>query len=207
MSLKENKRKKNILTAFSNLRLLTFIFIFFIFLIFGITVLVISSQTKENIISLARSEVQSDAAIAALQIDGDALATLHTGNENDRRFLTICDQLEAIQKTDDKIRYVYTLRKSATVVEFIVDGDYGHTSDAAKIGQEYPYLYPGLLAGFVTPTADSSFKSDTTGTYLSGYAPIRNSYGDVVVIVGVDIDQKSVVQRFNNLDGIFFFSA
>jgi hypothetical protein len=165
---------------------------------------VISSQTKENIISLTRSEVQSDAAIAALQIDGDTLASLHPGNENDRGFLAIRDQLDAIRKTDDKIRYVYTLRKSATGVEFVVDGDYGHTPDAAQIGQEYPYLYPGLLEGFVTPASDPGFKSDTTGTYLSGYAPIRNSYGDVV---GIDMDQKGVVQRFNNLDGIFFFSV
>jgi PAS domain S-box-containing protein len=204
MSLKENDRKENRLTAFSNLRLLTFLFIFFIFLIFGTTVLVISSQTKDNIISLTRSEVQSNAAIAALQIDGDALASLRPGDENDPSYLAIRDQLDAIRKTDNKIRYVSTMRKSASGVEFVVDADYGRTSDAGHIGQAYPNLYPELLEGFVRSTSNPGFTSDSRGTFLSGYAPVRNSSGNVVAIVGIGMDQKTVVDRLNYLNGIFF---
>jgi PAS domain S-box-containing protein len=204
MSLKENNRKGDLLTAFSNLRLLTFLFIFFIFLIFGTTVLVISSQTKDNIISLTRSEVQSNAAIAALQIDGDILASIRPGDEKDPHFLAIRDQLEAIRKTDDKIRFIYTMRRSASGVEFVVDGDYGLSSDAAGIGETYPNLYPELLEGFVKPSSDPEFTSDAWGTFLSGYAPIRNSRGDVVGIIGIDLDQKAVVERLNYLNGIFF---
>lgn len=204
MSLKEKSRKRVHLPAFSNLRLLTFLFIFFIFLIFGTTVLVISSQTRENIISLTRSEIQSDATIAALQIDGDTLSSLRPGDENDPRFLAIRDQLDAIRKSDTQIRYVYTMRRSASGVEFIVDGDYGRSSDAAHIGQVYPDLYPELLEGFVKPTSYQGFTTDEWGTFLSGFAPIRNSHGAVVGIIGIDMDQKVVVERLNYLNGIFF---
>ncbi|MDO9324409.1 MAG: ATP-binding protein [Methanoregula sp.] len=204
MSSKENNRNRVLPSAFSNLRLLTFLFIFFIFLIFGTTVLVISSQTKENIISLTRSEVQSDAAIAALQIDGDRFSSLRPGDENDPRFLAIRDQLNAIRNTDSKIRYVYTMRKSGSGVVFVVDGDYGHTSDAAYLGEVYPNLFPELLEGFIRPASDPGFTSDEWGTFLSGYAPIRNSSGDVVGIIGIDMDQMAVIERLNYLNGIFF---
>jgi PAS domain S-box-containing protein len=204
MSLKENNSKGDLFHAFSNLRLLTFFFIFFIFLIFGTTVFVISSQTQANIISLTRSEVQSNAAIAALRIDGDTLASLKPGDENDPRFLAIRDQLNAIRKTDQKIRYVYTMRRSASGVEFVVDGDYGIYPDAAPIGQVYPNLSPELFAGFVNPSSDPGFTSDSWGTFLSGYAPIRNHGGDVVGIIGIDMDQKTVIDRLNYLNGIFF---
>ncbi|MDP3562937.1 MAG: hypothetical protein Q8R70_00450, partial [Methanoregula sp.] len=119
--MKENNRKSNILTAFSNLRVLTFLFIFFIFIIFGTTVLVISSQTRDNIISLTRSEVQSNAAIAALQIDGDTLASLQPGDEMSPSFIIIRDQLDAVRDSDKKIRYIYTLRRSGSLVVFVVD--------------------------------------------------------------------------------------
>ena len=204
MSVKENNRKGDLLTAFSNLRLLTFLFIFFIFLIFGTTVLVISSQTKDNIISLTRSEVQSNAAIGALQIDGDTLASLRPGDEINPSFLAIRDQLNAIRKSDDKIKFVYTMRRSSSGIEFVVDGDYGRTLDAASIGQAYPDLYPELLSGFTAPSADQDFTIDAWGVVLSGYAPIRNSRGDVVGIIGIDMDQKTVVDRLNYLNGIFF---
>jgi PAS domain S-box-containing protein len=204
MHLKENNRKHEILTAFSNLRVLTFLFIFFIFIIFGTTVLVISSQTKDNIISLTRGEVQSNAAIAALQIDGDTLASLKPGDETSPSFIIIRDQLDAVRDSDKKIRYIYTMRRSGSLVVFVVDGDYGHTSDAARIGQAYPDPYPELLEGFFKPASDSQFTSDAWGTFLSGYAPVRNSRGDVVGIIGIDMDQKTVVDRLNYLNGIFF---
>ncbi len=94
MSWKENSRKGDLKSTFPSLRLLTFLFIFFIFLIYGTTVLVISSQTKENVISLSRSEVQSNAAIGALQINGDLLASLRPGDETAHSFLTIRNQTE-----------------------------------------------------------------------------------------------------------------
>jgi len=204
MTWKENSRKGDLKSAFPSLRLLTFLFIFFIFLIYGTTVLVISSQTKENVISLSRSEVQSNAAIGALQIDGDMLASLHQGDETAPSFLTIRNQLNAIRQSDNKIISIYTLRKSPSGIEFVVDGDYGRFPGAAYIGKVYPYPYPELLEGFVKSSSDPVLTSDAWGTFLSGYAPIRNSNGDVVAIIGIDMDQKAVMDRLDYLNGVFF---
>lgn len=204
MSRERNDRQDDFKKVFSNLRLLTFLFIFFIFLVSVTTVLVIASQTRDQIIDQARSEVQSIATIAALQIDGDILATLKSGDENDRSFLAIRDQLDAIRHANNNIRHIYTMRKAGSDLEFIVDGEYGLSRDAALPGQVYPNQYPALLQGFVKPSSDPGFVSDAWGASLSGYAPIMNSYGDVVGIVGVDMDENTVVDRFNYLYRVFF---
>ncbi len=85
-----------------------------------------------------------------------------------------------------------------------MDGDYGRSPGAAHIGKVYPYPYPELLEGFVKPSSDPVLTSDAWGTFLSGYAPIRNSNGDVVGIIGIDMDKKAVMDRLDYLNSVFF---
>ena len=45
------------------------------------------------------------------------------------------------------------------------------------------------------PAADETFTSDKWGTFLSGYAPVRLPDGEVIGIVGVDMDAREVRLR------------
>lgn len=202
MSLPDSD-SRDLKKAFSNLRLLTFLFIFFIFLISGTTVLVIATQTKENIISLTKDEIRSEAAIVALGIDGDALEQILPGDETSSPFIRIRDKLQLVKQSNPKILYIYTMRKTGNGIAFIVDGDYGISPDAGRIGQVYPHAFSDMLAGFYAPTADRDFVIDEWGSTLSGYAPIRNSRGTVVGIVGLDMDASAVTDRIKYLNAVF----
>jgi PAS domain S-box-containing protein len=89
-------------------------------------------------------------------------------------------------------------------VEFVVDGDYGYTSDSPAIGKKYPEATSDLLEGFFRPSADAEFTTDQWGTVLSGYSPIRNSEGIVVGIVGVDMKSTVVMAKLDRINLILY---
>ena len=140
----------------------------------------------------------------ASQVDGDEFAKIKSGEEDTPRFVRIRDQLRhALQVTPD-IRYIYTMRKNGDAVEFVVDGDYGYDPLAAKIGDVYPEAEPELIRGFLTPTANRDFTTDERGSVLSGFSPIRDQSGNVVGIVGVDMDSVVVMAGLNRANLVVF---
>ena len=147
----------------------------------------------------------SAAGIMASEIDGDAFARLQAGDEKNPDFIRIRDQLHHLKDVSPDIHYVYTMRKDGELVEFVVDGDYGYSADAAGIGQKYPQAEPDMLAGFTAPTADEDFTTDQWGTVLSGYYPLRNSTGAIVGIIGVDMDSSKVQANLDRINLILYF--
>jgi PAS domain S-box-containing protein len=95
------------------------------------------------------------------------------------------------------------MRMTAEGVSFIVDADYGLPVGGAAIGQAYPEMTADLLAGFSAPSADQDFTTDQWGTVMSGYAPVRDSTGNVIGIIGIDMDEADVTGRISFLNGIF----
>ena len=130
------------------------------------------------------------AANAATRIDGDALAALRPGDENAPAFTAIHDQLRAFKAETPGVVYVYTMRKAGESVEYVVDADYGN-GNTPGIGEVCNDTSTMMLAGFTEPSAESKFYveqwGNETATALSGYAPVRDSTGAVVGLVGVDL--------------------
>ncbi|MDK2916188.1 MAG: 6-phosphogluconolactonase [Euryarchaeota archaeon] len=149
---------------------------------------------EENI----QEELKAHAMEIAAQIDGDAFAALKPGDETTPEFIAIRDQLAAFRDAHPEILYVYTMRKVGNATEYVVDADYG-SGDAPRIGEVY---YPtegdaAFLAGFEEPSAEDEYYTETWGnivaTTISGYAPIRDSSGAVVGLVGVDMGSVKVI--------------
>ena len=87
-------------------------------------------------------------------------------------------RLQHIRDTHDDIVIVYTMRHIDGVVRIIVDADYGK-KDVQGTGIDAPYgaVTPTLLRGFSEPSVDEDFYTEKWGTFLSAYAPIRDSTG------------------------------
>ena len=185
-------------------RTISVILIVLILVITTVTVYSISLQTKTALKGSVQENLISVAGIAASEINGDAFARLQTGDENAVDFSRIRDQLRRIKEANPDIRYIYTMRKNGDAVEFVVDGDYGYSKDAAEIGETYPQAEPELLSGFLGPSADSEFTTDQWGTVLSGYSPIRDSTGAVVGIVGVDMNSSLVMAKLDSINMILY---
>ncbi len=173
---------------------LTVSFIVLILVISGLTFVYTYGETKTALKETTQEELRGLASVIATQIDGDAMAGLRPGNEETPGFIAIRDQLDTIRQSNPDILYLYTMRQAGDTVEFVVDADYG-TEDGAAIGDTYKRATPELLAGFEAPSVDSEFTIDEWGTVLSGYAPVRDSTGAVVGLVGVDMDSSRAMER------------
>lgn len=72
----------------------------------------------------------------------------------------------------------------------------------AKIGEPYDVSnYPEMQRCYLEgkPTADADLTVDKWGTWLSGYAPLKDKNGKIVAVVGVDMDVKSLVSKESEL--------
>jgi PAS domain S-box-containing protein len=164
----------------------------------------ISQETSAALKGGVQKELRSVAGVTATSIDGDAFARIQPGDEGTQDFIAIRDYLWRVKLADPDIRYIYTMKKSGDSVQFVIDGDYGHSPDAAKIGETYPDPEPELIAGFFGPSVNNEFTTDEWGTVLSGFSPVLDSTGKVVGIVGVDMDSTVVTKRLEYLNGLLY---
>lgn len=144
-----------------------------------------------------REEVLKLAATAALLIDGDSHEKLT--KEQDQlsdTYREIRTKMQSFQK-EAGVRYIYTLALNGEdKTKFIIDAD---EEEGADLGYEYDYL-PAMKNAFNgTSSVDTKMYTDEWGTFLSGYAPIKNSEGKVVAIVGIDLDVSYILAQRNQL--------
>ncbi len=182
-----------------NARILTIVFILMMVFMTAGSFGYLNFLARQAVEDSVRGNLESSAIVIASGVDGDSFAKIQPGDESTPSFIALRDSLHRVEKADPAFQYVYTMRKNGGNVEFVVDGDYGISPDAAKIGDVYRTPSPEMLNGFITPSAELQFSTDQWGTALSGYAPIRDSEGKVVGIVGVDEDSRDVAQEMGRI--------
>jgi two-component system sensor histidine kinase/response regulator len=92
---------------------------------------------------------------------------------------------------------MYTMKLVNGTVNFIVvDAE----DSAANIGQEcsHPEMAQ-IQEATTTPSESPTFHSDEFGSYMFGYAPIRDADGTTVAILCVDITAVATMQLMENL--------
>jgi adenylate cyclase len=184
---------------------LTVSFILLIIIVAGLAFFYTYSESKDALKERMQDELKTVASVTATQINGDMLASLKAGDENTTEFLAIRDQLDSIRKSSPDIKYVYTMKKVGDEVQFIVDADYGILDNPGTIGEVYEEADSDLLEGFSKPTATQDFYTDEWGTLLSGFAPVKDSGGNVVGLVGVDMDSQSVINQQNFIGSTIYW--
>jgi HAMP domain-containing protein len=175
-----------------------------------------STQTAVNNL---RRDLESTALATAAGISGDAHTQLYdTGNVGDPTFLRINAFLRQMTRTNPKAAGIYTYVQSpndANTVQFVVTsalppGGQMSTLDtviddlrvckALQQGAGFREVYepgPNMRRGLAETASSSALWTDAYGTWLSGFAPIRDSSGNTVGGVGVDMcaEDVLVVQR------------
>ena len=164
----------------------------------------LSVETHMALKGAVQDKLITVASITASQIDGDAFLQIGPGDENTPEFIRVRDQLRSMKEATTDIRYIYTMRKNGDIIAFVVDADYGSDPDAPYIDDPYPEAEPEMYAGFIAPSANREFTTDEWGTVLSGFSPIRDRAGNVVGIVGVDMDSSVVSAQIDYLN-LFFY--
>jgi GAF domain-containing protein/methyl-accepting chemotaxis protein len=160
-------------------------------------------RSQNNLFQEKQNKLLAIISNATLLIDGDehALLTSAMDAESD-----IYHELQrksfAIAETDPEILYVYTMRKNKEgLIYFILDAGHepGETPQEYKpveIGTLYESPSELLLENFDDldrPIAESGFYTDEYGTYLTAYAPIYRSDGQIDGVIGIDVLAQDIM--------------
>ena len=167
-----------------------------LFLVFTVTVFTLTYQIEKNIesshIELVKNELRSIAAVSAFSINGDFVDDLREPEQQkSEQYIAIKRIFAQLMEANKNINDIYIMRKGATSKDlvFLVDAD----PDPAEFGELYDTeVAPEMLSGFERPSVDREFTTDKWGMTLSGYAPVKNSRGETVAIIGIDYDAHSI---------------
>jgi putative nucleotidyltransferase with HDIG domain len=173
-----------------------------LFSVFSATTLGSSYLLEKNIkrihIKVVKDELRSIAAIAAIQIDGDLVEQLQRPEqEKSVQYQLLQKQLLRMMQ-NKKIDDVYIMRKSAhpNQLTFVINA-YVAGKDHVALGETYELAQaPDMLQGFVRPTVDREITTDKWGQMLSGYAPVKNSRGAVVGMLGIDYTANEIRNEY-----------
>lgn len=121
---------------------------------------------------------------------------------------TVEKYFQSIITANPKIDDVYSLRPTGKkhLLSFVVSGmttadhDQNGQIDENEIKPSIGELYdtadsPAMEQGLKEPVADSSITYDKWGSWISGYAPLRNEEGVPVGVVGVDFSADILIQE------------
>lgn len=203
--------KKSLFHQPSLLSLLTVIFTVSGVLISAFIITILFNNFRNELRGELRNRLVSITTIAALQQDGDTL--LKVAARDDEYYRQINERNLKIRLADPDLVYVYTMRKNAQGIYFIVDANQPGDEGIADFGQLYEEPGPTLEDNFDTidqTIIEPDFYTDEFGTFLSAYAPIYASNGERVGVLGVDIAANNVVgkeRRFLNTSLAIFLAS
>ncbi len=141
---------------------------------------------QERLLAMATSLAES--------IDGDRVAAVPLeSTEFSPYHLLLQRRFEEVAARDPDVETIYVLRPTAepTKLRFLVD--YAKDGDTAAPGEAYDAgELPVMLQGFARPAVEDRLYTDQYGPTLSGYAPVMDSAGRSVAIVGADVQASRI---------------
>lgn len=157
-------------------------------------------RAVKELIGALGDRLVSVASTGVLMIDGDAHASIKTvRDEQGPAYRKLKATLQRIQEVTGAA-YVYTFARipgSEDQVQFVGDAatgkDMSHVGDTYEMEQEISEAFRGRSS------ATSEMYTDDWGTFMSGYAPIRDRAGDVVAVLGVDLPASRVLSTRRSL--------
>ena len=133
--------------------------------------------------SKIRGDVESSAKEAIKFIDVQKLeAVLKNKSMDSEEYKEVQRNLIDF-KNSQEVKYVYTMMKQDNNIEYLVDGT---IQDTSKLGEKYDAQTAIIEAFDGKASSDDKPVKDEDGTFISAYAPIKNSAGEVIAIVGID---------------------
>ncbi len=182
----------------------------------GLSILGLYNWTHQALIQDVRADLEQFARIAAPLVDGDLHEQLVSPAQlNSEAHRKVLAPLVRFHRAIPSVAYVYTCVSVSNEVHFVLDTS--TSSNELNRARAYvpslimdvykspdPAMLRALGEGVVIST-DRPF-SDEFGTFMSGYAPIFNSAGQRVGIVGVDLSLADYLARLKAVQQVAGFS-
>jgi len=156
-----------------------------------------------------KEKLRNTATAAAMQFNGNLIdqVTSNSTMENSVVLQDLVRRLDALRQEVASVRFAYIMERTSdpTHHAFVADADMALSVEEldedkngvldesempAKPGDLYDWQqFPKLgEEAFMHPTVDDHIGEDRWGPIISGYAPIRRDNGQVVGILGIDMD-------------------
>jgi signal transduction histidine kinase/CheY-like chemotaxis protein len=171
-------------------------------LLFSVAALAIGTLHFQAI-DIQSEKIQEGMARLALAIsaviDGDLHSQLtNPVQENGPKYAKAVAPLREFLKTLEDVRFIYTVTLQGDRVKFVLDpapvgdSDGDGVEDHSFLMDVYTQPPSELLEALRTQSVTWSKEpyTDQWGTFYSGYAPIRDSEGEFVGVVGVDLEDR-----------------
>lgn len=153
-------------------------------------------SAAESLMSNLQTRLQSSAALISQALDAGELSGIRGPQDiTTAAYQHHLGMLRLFRSTNPDIAFIYIMRRAGTRVSFVVDSD--TTPAQALPGREYTAVTPSLMEGFDHPSVDRQIYRDEWGAFLSGYAPLRNSDGKM--LLGLDMRANEVEAKFRQL--------
>jgi signal transduction histidine kinase len=183
----------------------------------------LSHQADANI----RNALRRSAIACALAVDPAVHQSLtEASQEGSPPYEQACEQLRQTKRAlegPEQFAFVYTCIQRDGQIYFVLDptptGDANHdgVDDKSHLMQAYPDASPELRRTLETGklTVAAVPRRDAWGTFLSAFAPLHSASGDLIGVVGVDMELSVFLAQLQRLDrasllygtGILFVSV
>jgi hypothetical protein len=137
-----------------------------------------------------RRHLEKAAGRMAGQVNGDGLLTIRPGDEGSPQYLAFAGSLYEGRKNDTFLVTAYLLRVDNGTVRYVVHdawltrkADEFVVRTGEPVTEDIAVILNATVAG---PVASPDIYTSKWGSYISGYAPVRDSNGTVVGVLGVD---------------------
>jgi hypothetical protein len=182
-----------------------FLFAIIWLLVTNVTIYFIYVRSVEAVKEEIRDGLLRNVSVAATTIDGDKhrLFTAKT-SPNDPVYLAFIRNMEEIRQAAKDVRYLYTNIVQDGDIYFIANGSPQNDNDndgqpdvAPQLMDPYPDAGNALKEALTTesPRVDREPYTDIWGTFYSAYAPFKDSKGEVVGTLGMDLELTTLQQR------------
>ncbi len=153
-------------------------------------------SAESSITDSIQLRLENTAALIGQVLDARDLDAIRTPADRDRpEYRRNLALLRNLERTNADIAFLYVMRHEGGRVYFVLDTDVSERQ--ASPGREYPEALPTLHRGFQHPSVDDRPYSDEWGTFLSGYAPIRNGNGEY--LVGLDMRAEELGRQLQSI--------
>ncbi len=180
-------------------------FLLFIIGINGLSLAVQYELARRTMFDALRAKALSIAATTASLIDGDLHRQLQKRDDEDtpafHQLETALRRARDANRRDDTYtKWVYTLmpsRADPSVLVYGVDAE-ENFADKSHVGDVYRRI-SGAQVRYGELYAEEALHQDPWGTWLSAYAPVKDSQGQTVCVVGVDYSAERVTLKMRPL--------
>lgn len=153
---------------------------------------------------LIQEKVLSVAVSTAPRVDGDKVKQLVSRDQDGSDlYKEVRDELREVRDANDTgalpVRFIYIMRPLANGEwEYVVDAE-EEGDDKSYLGDIVEFHFEHEKPELREARVDSDYARDSFGTWLSAFAPVLDSAGEAVAVVGVDIRASRIQELLNHL--------